>query len=389
MEQKIIRGKSLTKIDAHTTYRGCTFYLKKINPNDFVEVKFDNCSFRGETELCLEGEHEISQWIFLVLSLVTFKFIESDLRAIPINIVRLTNLTELVLCSNSIEYIPAEIGQLKNLTQLYLSKNNLQEIPYEIVDLPNLTHLYLDGNKLREIPMGMGNLKNLKKLYLNENRLQQLPKQIGELTKLVELDLYNNQLETIPPQLAKLKNLQRLDLRGNSLKEIPEEVVVNLWNVILVDDNVTFTIPLLRELTEYWGLEAEGIYGATVEELIEFEDKHELLIPPQLKLYLRYVEGPNEYTNYYEDDKEFRFWDLKRIRLFLEGQLEQISIYVPDEMLCFADYLNWDWGYAISIDPENYGEIFLVTCGDQIKIADSLFEFIEFYLEDTDEIYGE
>ncbi|WP_372368117.1 formylglycine-generating enzyme family protein [Candidatus Uabimicrobium sp. HlEnr_7] len=47
MSKKIIKGKSLKKVEANTKYMGCTFYLDYVDGEDFTGTEFDNCSFRG------------------------------------------------------------------------------------------------------------------------------------------------------------------------------------------------------------------------------------------------------------------------------------------------------------------------------------------------------
>lgn len=48
MEKRVVKGKSLQKVEANTIYKGCSFYLENvIDGEDFVGAEFDNCSFRG------------------------------------------------------------------------------------------------------------------------------------------------------------------------------------------------------------------------------------------------------------------------------------------------------------------------------------------------------
>ncbi|WP_372369707.1 formylglycine-generating enzyme family protein [Candidatus Uabimicrobium sp. HlEnr_7] len=47
MRKRVVKGKSLKAVEAHTKYMACTFYLDCVDGEDFAGTEFDNCSFRG------------------------------------------------------------------------------------------------------------------------------------------------------------------------------------------------------------------------------------------------------------------------------------------------------------------------------------------------------
>ncbi|BBM87677.1 formylglycine-generating enzyme family protein [Candidatus Uabimicrobium amorphum] len=48
MDRKVVKGKSLQKVEPNTKYMGCSFYLDYVDGEDLEGTEFDNCSFRGE-----------------------------------------------------------------------------------------------------------------------------------------------------------------------------------------------------------------------------------------------------------------------------------------------------------------------------------------------------
>eukprot|EP01105_Mastigella_eilhardi_P025933 TRINITY_DN723_c0_g1_i14.p1 TRINITY_DN723_c0_g1~~TRINITY_DN723_c0_g1_i14.p1 ORF type:complete len:128 (+),score=24.79 TRINITY_DN723_c0_g1_i14:89-472(+) len=65
----------------------------------------------------------------------------NQLKSVPAEIFRLTNLATLLLDANQLTVVPAEIFWLTNLTILGLNNNQLTSVPVEIFQLTNLTVL--------------------------------------------------------------------------------------------------------------------------------------------------------------------------------------------------------------------------------------------------------
>lgn len=147
-----------------------------------------------------------------------------NIRKIPPEIGKLTQLKVLYLFFNNITYIPPNIGKLTNLTELRLSSNLLRELPYEIGDLSSLEILDLSTNSLDSIPFTIGNLKNLDSLFLQSNNQKALPVEIGMCTKLKSLMLGVNFLEAIPLQIGNCTQIVSLGLEYNRLTTLPASI---------------------------------------------------------------------------------------------------------------------------------------------------------------------
>ena len=59
---------------------------------------------------------------------------------------------------------------------LYLDNNELKELPKEIGKLSNLYALYLENNKLIKVPKEIAKLSNLRELRLRNNELSSAEK---------------------------------------------------------------------------------------------------------------------------------------------------------------------------------------------------------------------
>ncbi|BBM86965.1 formylglycine-generating enzyme family protein [Candidatus Uabimicrobium amorphum] len=77
MKKKIVKGKSLQRIQPHTKYMGCAFYLEDLCGDDLIGVEFDNCSFRGW--LSDWGKDSYGLWMAFTYENVrhVFRWIES------------------------------------------------------------------------------------------------------------------------------------------------------------------------------------------------------------------------------------------------------------------------------------------------------------------------
>ena len=91
-------------------------------------------------------------------------------------------------CQNEIRGLPSEIGKLTNLEELDLSDIQLEALPPEIGNLTNLEILDVDSNLLTAVPAEIGNLANLRRLSLNHNPLAKLPPEIRKLNTLLHWD---------------------------------------------------------------------------------------------------------------------------------------------------------------------------------------------------------
>jgi len=113
-------------------------------------------------------------------------------KTIPENILKLTNLKNLILRNTEIEVIPTTIQNLSKLEVLNLDFNNIKELPSEIYNLRTLKKLNIRDNKIGMISSAIENLSNLEELKLSNNFIKELPNEIFNLPNLKELYLEDN-----------------------------------------------------------------------------------------------------------------------------------------------------------------------------------------------------
>jgi Leucine-rich repeat (LRR) protein len=150
------------------------------------------------------------------------KRLDADYRLInvPVNIFRMSHLSELWMTNNAITSIPSDIADLKQLKIICFTNNELTTIAPEICLLPHLQRLYLRGNMIKELP----------ELFIR-------------MSKLVELDLSYNNIEKFPEVLCKLPSIISLDIAYNDLKELPDSMF-NMRSLICL--NVMHNLELVK-----------------------------------------------------------------------------------------------------------------------------------------------
>lgn len=85
-----------------------------------------------------------------------------------------------------------------SVEQVYLKACDLEIFPEWLVRLKNLTHIVISSNLLNEIPQEIGLLMNLNYLDINENQLMELPSSLFTLVELKYLDVSGNYIGSIP-----------------------------------------------------------------------------------------------------------------------------------------------------------------------------------------------
>lgn len=157
---------------------------------------------------------------------------ENHLRSIDSNYRYLENLKILKLNSNNLNHLYDVFGKLKNLKIFSLSNNEISEIPPSILNLSKLKRLDLSRNRLNQIPL-ISNLKNLDFLNLSSNKLTYIPNTIGTLSNLTTLNLIENELNDLPNEIEDLKKLKVLALDSNKLSKLPD-TFMNLTSLIFL-----------------------------------------------------------------------------------------------------------------------------------------------------------
>ena len=128
---------------------------------------------------------------------------------------------KLDLSCNGLTYLPLEVLRMSNLTHLKLFKNHLTNLPSAFGGLVKLTSLSVIDNKLTLLPPEMGNLLQLKKLRISYNQFAKLTPVIGALTKLEAFKADNNKIQALIPEIGNLTRLKKLWLHKNKLLVLP------------------------------------------------------------------------------------------------------------------------------------------------------------------------
>ncbi|KAI2805269.1 B3/4 domain [Blomia tropicalis] len=183
----------------------------------------------------------------LVYGINSLNFLEITntltLKSISSNIIKLANLTNLVLQGNKLTTIPVEIGSLVKLKCIDLSRNELTSLPENFfVKLTNLQTLNLEQNNLKSLP-DMSTLINLIVLKFGSNSIDQFPSSLcnkiykkpdnasspvpvyeGGAIHLSELFASHNQIDSIPTTIRFLIAIKTLDLSYNKIINVPGEI---------------------------------------------------------------------------------------------------------------------------------------------------------------------
>ena len=146
---------------------------------------------------------------------------------IPESICKLSQLQELFFNNNMIETIPESIFKLSKLKKLSLKNNLINSIPESFCKLSQLKNLMLDNNNITTLPNAFGHLSQLEFLYLNNNKIETLPESLGNLSKLLTLELNNNsQIKSLPESLSNLSSLLLLEVKGNKNESLRDSLKI-------------------------------------------------------------------------------------------------------------------------------------------------------------------
>lgn len=137
------------------------------------------------------------------------------------------------------------------------------------------------------------------------------------------------------------------------------------------------------------------IVPANNEEILLFEKSNNVLLPQDLIMYFKNINGTNEEY----DNRFFQFYSLQKFKSINEelkywtglpdysGIVHSLKDY--SKYFVFADYSFHMFSYAIylhDIIDNNKNEV-LIICGNEYKkIANSFSEFVELYLKDSGEL---
>jgi hypothetical protein len=143
---------------------------------------------------------------------------------------------------------------------------------------------------------------------------------------------------------------------------------------------------IILALRDYWS--EQGILNercATDGEIAAFEARYNVILPYDLRMYFRLVNGTTQGRLGLEDEDLIGFWHLDQVRTFAEEDAGG-GAKNPETLntFAFADQSIWCYGFGIqlSVDPTVPAPVVSDGATDGIfRVASSFTEFIEGYLQ--------
>jgi hypothetical protein len=154
-------------------------------------------------------------------------------------------------------------------------------------------------------------------------------------------------------------------------------------------------VSIVSRLVAHW--KSQGITtlrGNTEEALIEFETRHSIRLPPDIREYFRATDGmPPRARQLGCDTEGFFFWPLREVKpvpvVCKSETIQPIDDERLDKFFVFADYFGWSWAYAIDLSGPESGDHSVIHVGTlkPKTVAHSFSEFLELYLKDAPDLY--
>lgn len=158
--------------------------------------------------------------ILELLTLYELDLGNNQLAAIPPDISRLSNLTEIYLYVNRLQDISV-LGSLNQLEVINVANNDLESIDFQhFSSLTSLSQLKIASNYLTTLSDEINQFKFLVDLNISRNQLTTLPESIGSLYHLSWFNCHHNQLTSLPATFSNLRDLQEVNLSSNRLTSL-------------------------------------------------------------------------------------------------------------------------------------------------------------------------
>jgi len=144
--------------------------------------------------------------------------------------------------------------------------------------------------------------------------------------------------------------------------------------------------PVLERLRDYWrGLACVNPRPASAEEIVAFEKRHKVQMPPLVREYFETLNGTQEGESHMEDEELISFWHLDQLQP-LEDRPSVSPLHVPSFFL-FADWsINaHEWAVQLTDNSSTRGPVAIMYDPPQ-QVAASFEEFLRRYLERADEV---
>lgn len=137
--------------------------------------------------------------------------------------------------------------------------------------------------------------------------------------------------------------------------------------------------PTLEHLRDYWGSWINP-QGATEAEIISFEKRYGVALPPGVRDYFALLNGTAAGQCGMADADEISFWHLDEVRSLAE---ERPDDETPDagRFFVFADYLIWSHAWAVHLsDDVSAPTPVVITYYQGQQVAGSFEEFLPRYI---------
>lgn len=187
------------------------------------------------TDQLSKNDGKLDPTLFGLQQLNFLQLSNSALSEIPNDVVKLENISSMLLFGNRLSSLPGEtrdwdfvnqqfnsffsasIAQLHKLKILDVSNNQLTEFIFDLSNASQLSTINLCGNEITTFQLKSPTLHILD---LSNNKISQFPEIPSTVT---DLKMSKNQLEEIPDDMH-LPNLKNLDLSENSITGIPKSL---------------------------------------------------------------------------------------------------------------------------------------------------------------------
>lgn len=148
-------------------------------------------------------------------------------------------------------------------------------------------------------------------------------------------------------------------------------------------------VTAIQKVSSYW--ESQGIKLEVVppQAIVNTIQKNGLAVPDDFKHFYSVINGMPFWPGYSETDENcILFYELKQITT-LEKDLNKIScLPEKDNVYVFADYMTRSWWYGYRYINEREYVIGIIPDHDTFTpITNSLEEFLQLYLEDSERLY--
>lgn len=144
---------------------------------------------------------------------------------------------------------------------------------------------------------------------------------------------------------------------------------------------------IISRLINFWNRQNILVSAKDYKEIEKLEQRNKLTIPIDFKLFYSKVNGMKEYYPNYTDDEGFLIYPAEALILATE-EFKESNMKNVNRVWIFANYMQRSWYYGVEIIDENNYMIGIIPEESVFKpITNSLGEFLELYMENSDRLY--